>query len=132
MTPEAADYIAKARNYLDKARDWLDAVHHGDEAARTAYLAAFHAAQALVFERTGKVAKTHRGVRTAFARLAEKDPRVDRTLTRFLARGYQRKEIVDYAIGPQTSVSETEARQMIETATRFVDRVAEILAEEPR
>ncbi len=48
---------------------------------------------------------------TAFARLAEKDPRVDRTLTRFLARGYQRKEIVDYAIGPQTSVSETQARQ---------------------
>jgi uncharacterized protein (UPF0332 family) len=86
VTPEAADYIAKARNYLDKARDWLDAVHHGDEAARTAYLAAFHAAQALIFERTGKVAKTHRGVRTAFARLAEKDRRVDRTLTRFLAR----------------------------------------------
>jgi hypothetical protein len=52
--------------------------------------------------------------------------------TRFLARGYQRKEIVDYAIGPQTSVSETEARQMIDTAARFVDRVAEILAEEPR
>lgn len=60
MTPEATDYLAKARDYIDKAVSWLDAVHRGDEAARTAYLAGFHAAQALIFERARKVAKTHR------------------------------------------------------------------------
>ena len=111
MRPEAADYLEKARGFLNKARDWLEAVHYGDETARTAYLAAFHAAQALLFERTGRVVKTHRGVRTAFARLAEEDSRLDKTLTRFLARGYQQKEIVDYAIGPQSFISETEARE---------------------
>jgi uncharacterized protein (UPF0332 family) len=39
-----------------------------EDAARDAYLAAFHAAQALIAERTGKSAKTHRGVHIAFAR----------------------------------------------------------------
>ncbi len=131
MTPEAADYLGKARSTIDKARDWLNAVHRGDEAARTAYLAAFHAAQALLFERTGRVAKTHRGVRTSFARLAQEDPRIDRTLTQFLGRGYQRKEVVDYGIGPQAIVSEAEAREMINTAVRFIDRIATILAQEP-
>ncbi len=31
-------------------------------AARSAYLAAFHAAEALIIEETGKVAQTHAGV----------------------------------------------------------------------
>lgn len=40
------------------------------QAARLAYYAMFHAAQALVHERTDKIAKTHKGVRTLFHRLA--------------------------------------------------------------
>ena len=36
------------------------------QAARLSYLAQFHAAQALIFERTGKTSKTHKGVRTQF------------------------------------------------------------------
>ena len=36
-------------------------MHHKDEAGRAAYLAGFHAAQALISERTGRVAKTHDG-----------------------------------------------------------------------
>jgi uncharacterized protein (UPF0332 family) len=128
VTPEAADYLAKARDDITKARDWLHAVHRGDEAARVAYLAAFHAAQALIFERTGNVAKTHRGVRSAFARLTEDDTRFDRTLRQFLGRGYQRKEIADYGVGSQPPMSEAEAREMIETAVRFIDRVASMLA----
>jgi uncharacterized protein (UPF0332 family) len=83
----------------------------------------------LIFERTGRVAKTHRGVRSSFARLAASDPRLDRTLTQFLARPYQRKEVVDYGVGPyQASVTEAEAQEMIDTAAGFTDRIAEILA----
>jgi hypothetical protein len=37
-------------------------------AALEAYLAVFHAAEANIFEHTGKVAKTHRGVRSEFTR----------------------------------------------------------------
>jgi uncharacterized protein (UPF0332 family) len=95
---------------------------------RAAYLAGFHAAQALVFERTARIAKSHSGLRAAFARLAKDDPRIDRTFTRFLARAYKSKEITDYGIGPQAVVTATEAREMIVLATRLVDRIAEILA----
>jgi uncharacterized protein (UPF0332 family) len=34
----------------------------GEDAGRNAYLAAFHAAQALMAERTGKDGRTHKGV----------------------------------------------------------------------
>lgn len=56
---------------------------------------------------------------------------MDQTLTQFLASGYRQKEIVDYAIGPQTGISEAEAREMIEIALRLVDCVTGMLAQEP-
>jgi uncharacterized protein (UPF0332 family) len=131
VTPETEEQLHRAREYLSKANALLEIVHYGDEAARAAYLAGFHAAQALISERTGRIVKTHRGVRSAFARLTKDDPRLDRTLTQFLGRGYQRKEMVDYGVGPQAMVSEADARDLIESAARFIDVVAEILAEEP-
>jgi uncharacterized protein (UPF0332 family) len=118
----------KAREYLSKAGSLLDVVHYSDEAARTAYLAGFHAAQALVFERTARVAKSHRGLRTTVARLAKDDPRIDRSFTRFLARAYKFKEITNYGIGPQAVVTTAQAREMLGLATRFVDRMTEILS----
>lgn len=118
MTPETSDHLAKAREYLSKARNLLDVMHYSDEAARAAYLAGFHAAQALVFERTARIAKSHSGLRAAFARLAKDDPRIDRTFTRFLARAYKSKEITDYGIGPQAVVTAAEAQEMMDLATR--------------
>ncbi|HJU14951.1 MAG TPA: HEPN domain-containing protein [Stellaceae bacterium] len=64
MTPETADYLDKAREFLAKAHDML-ADDWPDEAARAAYLAGFHAAQAFTFARTGRVAKSHAGLRIA-------------------------------------------------------------------
>jgi uncharacterized protein (UPF0332 family) len=61
-----------------------------DEAAgRTPYLAGYHAAQALIFERIGKVLKTHAGVQTEFLNLTKDDPRVDRELRSFLSSTYK-------------------------------------------
>ena len=54
MTPEASEHLAKAREYLVKARGLPDVMHYNDEAGRAAYLAGFHAAQALICERTGR------------------------------------------------------------------------------
>jgi uncharacterized protein (UPF0332 family) len=113
---------------LSKAGNLLDVMHYGDEPARAAYLAGFYAAQALVFERIGRVAKSHRGLRTTVARLAKDDPRIERSFTRFLARAYKTKEITDYGIGPQTIVTPLQAQEMISLATRFVDRMTEILS----
>ena len=128
MTPEAASCLRKARTYLRRANKWLNTIHEGDEAARVAYLAGFHAAQALIFERTGKLAKTHRGVRSEFARLAANEPKLGHSPAQFLGRGYQRKEAVDYDVSSDEIVPEAEARDMLEAATAFVDRVAEVLS----
>ena len=76
MTPEAAQELAAARRHLGdaKAIAGLDITYI---AAREAYLAAFHAAEAFLLDRTGNLAKTHRGLRTEFARLARTEPRMD-------------------------------------------------------
>lgn len=54
MTPEAIRYFEKADKCLTNAKTSLG-VNLTNDAGRSAYLAAFHAAQAFVFERTGIV-----------------------------------------------------------------------------
>jgi uncharacterized protein (UPF0332 family) len=88
---------------LTRARTIL-AAGIGEDAGRNAYLAAFHAAQALIAERTGEDAKTHKGVHAQFARLTRNKPRLDRELRQFLAQAYDLKSIADYGLGPDTDV----------------------------
>lgn len=90
MTPEAVRYLEKARQSLAHARAIL-AIELGEDAGRRAYLAALHAAQALIFEKTGRVAKTHRGVHGQFLRLVAGEARVDLSLRAFLSEGYKLK-----------------------------------------
>jgi uncharacterized protein (UPF0332 family) len=73
VTPEEKEHLHKARHCLTRARTIL-AAEVDEDAGRNAYLAAFHAAQALIAERTGKDAKTHRGVHAQFARLTRNEP----------------------------------------------------------
>lgn len=82
MRPEAADYLDKARNDLDDARR-IAAIGLAKVAARSAYYAAFHAAEAFIIESTGKIAKTHSGVRAEFARLAKETPEIDKSFPKF-------------------------------------------------
>ena len=63
MKPETELYLDKARQVLSEARA-VAGINLAEAAGRAAYLAAFHAAQALIFERIGKVPKTHHGVHT--------------------------------------------------------------------
>ena len=62
----------------------------GEHAGRAAYLVAFHASQALIFERTGKSAKSHRGVAGQFVQLAGE---LDKELRSFLAKSYNLKAV---------------------------------------
>ena len=94
-----------------------------------AYLAGFHAAQALIFERTGRTPKPHRGFLSQFGSLAITEARISPSLRRFLTRGYDIKSLADYAIGVGAVVPVQEAINAIETATLFVERIAELLAE---
>lgn len=126
MTPEAKEHLDKARRCLTRARTIL-AAGVGEDAGRNAYLAAFHAAQALIAERTGKDSKTHRGVHTQFARLTRNEPRLGRELRQFLPQAYDIKSIADYGLGPDTDVPLDRARAAIDTAEQFVARVTELL-----
>jgi uncharacterized protein (UPF0332 family) len=98
IEPEARDYLDRARRLLKEARS-VAAIKLSEAAGRAAYLAAFHASQAFIFDRIGKIAKTHTGVRSEFARLAKDDPRIDRAFPTFLARAYNLKTAADYAVG---------------------------------
>jgi hypothetical protein len=58
VTPETTEHLDKARDYLTKAGGLVAVMHYHDEAGHAAYLAAFHAAQALISERTGRIARS--------------------------------------------------------------------------
>jgi uncharacterized protein (UPF0332 family) len=127
MKAETADYLEKARATLADARQ-IAALPLPHIAAREAYLAVFHAAQAYIFERTGKVAKTHRGVRSEFTRLSRTEPRIGRGLVTFLGTAYQFKTRSDYAIGSTaTPITDAEATAAIDTAARLIDTIAQLL-----
>ena len=87
----------------------------------------FTRAQALIFERSDKVLKTHRGVHAQFARLVKDIPELGGELPRFLSRAYDFKAVADYEIGPDATVPLAEAISAIEAAENFVYRIAELL-----
>jgi len=126
VKPEADRYLVKARQSLAHARAVL-AIDLGEEAGRATYLGAFHAAQALIFERTNRAAKTHGGVHEQFLRLVEDESRVDPDLRRFLSRGYKLKAIADYETGPDAVVPLERAAAAIETTARFIRTIAGLL-----
>jgi uncharacterized protein (UPF0332 family) len=97
LIPEAERYLEKARQALNEARA-IAGIELAEAAGRAAYLAAFHAAQALIFERSGKVPKTHRGVHAQFSRLAKNEPRISE-LPRFLSQAYDFKAVAVTRLG---------------------------------
>lgn len=127
MTPEAERFLAKARQTLEHGEAILG-IGLGEEAARTAYLAAFHAAQALIYQRTGREAKTHRGVHRQFALLSKDEASLSADLRRFLAQAYDLKAVAGYATGPEAVVPLDRAAAAIETARRFLAAVEQLVA----
>lgn len=127
MTPQAARFLEKAEKLLAEAGIMLGAGLY-DAAGRTAYLAGFHAAQALIFERLGKVFKTHNGVQTEFLRLTKDDIKFDVALRAFLSRSFNLKSIADYETGPGSEVSAERAKAAIEECKHFVAYVGAIVA----
>ena len=127
MKPEAAAYLDKADQCLDKARRIL-AIGIFDEAGRHAYYAQFHAAQAIIIERTDKRAKTHKGVGTQFHKLVRSDPTLDPRLPRDLSATYHFKEAADYETGTFGIVTADDASGAITLAENFVAVVKRALA----
>lgn len=112
---------------MAEAEGMLTIMHYNEAAGRTAYLVGFHAAQALISDRTGRAVKTHTGVRTEFHRLIRGDTRFDDTLRDFLGSTYNLKAIADYETGPGFDVSPERAKQAIEEAKLFIARISVML-----
>ena len=126
MTPEATRFLDKAVRLLAEAQTVLG-LGLGEAAGRTAYLAVFHAAQALIFERTGAVAKTHNGVQTEFLRLTKGDSRADPVLRTFLSQAYNLKTVADYETDPSVGVTPARAADAVDAAERFVAHVGTLM-----
>ena len=127
MTPESAQFLAKAQKLLGEAEATLG-LGLNDAAGRAAYLAAFHAAQTLISERLGRTVKTHKGVHAEFQRLTRDEPGIPADLRVFLSRAYNLKALADYEAGPGAEVSGDQARDAVAQAKRFVAHLGLMLA----
>ncbi len=127
MKPQTDAFLEKARELLGQAETMLD-VGLNEAAGRTAYLAGFHAAQALIFETHDRTFKTHSSVQGEFARLVKDDPRFDVDLRAFLGRAYNLKAIADYETGAGSRVSHEHAAEAIAGAVRFVETLSALLS----
>jgi uncharacterized protein (UPF0332 family) len=127
VTPEAERSLEKANECLSTARAELG-INLSSEAGRNAYLAAFHAARAFIFERTGKVVKRHESVQREFTRLARDEPKIDKSFPVFLSQAYNLKAVADYETGAGSIVLPERAAAAIETAGRFIDCINRLLA----
>ena len=122
MTPEVANYLAKAREDLSDAHK-IATLGLAKVAARSAYYAAFHAAEAFIVERTSKAPKTHHGVRSEFGRLMKDDPARAKFMTTILAQAYRYKEIGDYGTDPDEAITMQDADAVMRSATQFLEWV---------
>ncbi|MBF0515804.1 MAG: HEPN domain-containing protein [Nitrospirae bacterium] len=126
MTQEAVRFLQNARLLLSHANIMLS-VGLNDDAGRTAYLASFHTAQAFIFERIGKICKTHKGVQMEFFSLTKDDPQVPANLRFFLSQTYDLKSIADYDTSPCAGISLERATDAVETARQFVEHITALL-----
>jgi uncharacterized protein (UPF0332 family) len=114
-------HIIKARESLAFSRYAL-AGEYTEEAGRSAYMAAYHAAMAFIVTRTGKSPKTHSGARSEFGRLAREETGISREQVSLLGWSYELKNAADYEQG--ATVSLRDAERAIEEASQLVETIA--------
>lgn len=124
MKPEAGKHFEKAGRCLANGRAELAAAASrpelAEDAARNAYLAAFHAAKALIFERTGQARMKHGTVQKLFSQIAKSEGAMDTDVRRFLGNAYDFKRVADYDIEAGAPITLAEAGQALDEAERFV------------
>ena len=130
MKPQATSFLSAADRAIANRHTVLT-VNIPDQAARLAYYAQFYAAQALIFERTGKIAKTHKGVAAQFHLLATAETLLTPSLAAELSAAYYFKDAADYNASAALAITPDQARDAIAVAERFVDVVRQALASPP-
>jgi uncharacterized protein (UPF0332 family) len=115
--------MSAARNRLANARDDLEGDHLAG-AASAAYYAMLYADRAALSE-ADCYAKTHSGVWSLFSEQFVLPGKFDRELAREASAAQTVRELGDYEAKPP---SRTDAQQLVSSAHRFVNAVADMLA----
>ena len=130
MKPQTASFLAAADRAIAHATGNLS-INIPDQAARLAYYAQFHAAQAMIFERENKIIKTHKGVSKEFHRLAKAESTFPPRFAAQLTAAYAYKEQADYDTDIDEPITKAIAGEAIVTADRFVTIIRQALSHPP-
>lgn len=124
LTPQL--YLDRARRIIAEANILL-ANGLYETAGRTAYMTAFHAAQALICSHGIQPPKTHKGVHAEFYRIGQHDPRITRDLLIFPSQSYNLKAIADYEIGLDDQIDRNAAEQAVIGAQNLLATITTII-----
>ncbi len=113
----------KAQRFLQTAQLALETGDTDSCVSRSYYAMFFMAESALLSE--GVSANSHKAVLSLFGQHFIQNGRLERHLGRHLHEAYDKRLLGDY--GVETFVSEDEAREVLENARVFVERVAKYL-----
>ena len=131
MRAEAVAHLATARLCLVRGHGGIAAAAAvpvmAEGAARDAYYVAFHAAQALIVERTGHEPKSHAGVQRIFHKISRGEPAIPQALRDFLIAAYDFKSIADYSTAPPPRISLERAISAIAAAEHFLASIEQLL-----
>jgi uncharacterized protein (UPF0332 family) len=130
MKPQTQAFLAAADEALSDANTILK-VKIPRQAARLAYYAQFHTAQALIFERLERIAKTHKGVDREFHKIAKSEPTFATGFAALLTKAYNYKEHADYSTDFSQSISPALAGTAVATAERFVAAIRVAITQPP-
>ncbi|RKZ19892.1 HEPN domain-containing protein [bacterium] len=120
---EIRDFIQKAEKFLITAEHALK-IGDCDSCASRCYYAMFFMAEAVLLTKDLS-ASSHKGVISLFGEHFVKTGIFEREMGKALNDAYDKRLIGDYGIG--FMVSEEEAREMLETARNFVQRLKNYL-----
>lgn len=95
-------------------------------AADRAYYAMFHAARAAVSQEVPRLPKSHKAVRTLFAKHFIATQRTDRALSRDLTFAFELRQASSYEV--EADVGEDVVQQVIDKAEAFVAAVKKLVA----
>jgi uncharacterized protein (UPF0332 family) len=125
VKPESTRHLDKVRQALEQACS-VAGIERAEAAGRAAYLAAFQAAQALIFERSRQDAQSASWRSCSILQASKDIQELGADPSRFLSRAYDFQAVADYEIGPDATVPPAEATAATEAAEYFVDPISRV------
>lgn len=120
---EVKSLLERSRRYLKSAELLLEEGDYESSVSRT-YYAMFYSVEALLLTR-GLSFSSHRGVISAFGEYFIKTGLFPRGMGRELNRAFEKRQLGDY--GYTFVISKEEAKEILDSGKRFVNRIAEYI-----